>query len=83
MTKMRITLGVFCLVLGLAGNGFAQEASPELQSAMEDLGLPTETALPPTGDVYVVARGDTLWDTCQVFFGDPEAWPGLWSITNE
>jgi hypothetical protein len=83
MTKMRITLGVFCLVLGLAGNGFAQEATPELQSAMEDLGLPTETALPPTGDVYIVARGDTLWDICQVFFGDPEAWPGLWSINNE
>jgi hypothetical protein len=54
---------------------------------MEDLGLPVEAEIgddvASEGDVYVVVTGDTLWDICQVFFGDPEAWPGLWSINNQ
>jgi hypothetical protein len=54
---------------------------------MEDLGLPVEAEIGDDvesgGDVYVVVTGDTLWDICQVFFGDPEAWPGLWSINND
>ena len=87
MTKIRVTLSVFCLVLGLAASAHAQDEA-EIQSAMEDLGLPTETTITEvdaaaTGDVYTVVRGDTLWDICQVFFGNPEAWPGLWSINND
>jgi len=54
---------------------------------MEDLGLPVEAEISDDvaagDDVYVVVTGDTLWDICQVFFGDPEAWPGLWSINND
>lgn len=87
MTKMRITLSVFCLMLGLSGTAIAQDLTPEVREAMEDLGLPVEAEIAEDfaagGDVYVVVRGDTLWDICQVFFGEPEAWPGLWSINND
>jgi hypothetical protein len=35
---------------------------------------------------YVVRSGDTLWDICTRFFGDPYDWPRIWSyntrITN-
>ncbi len=35
------------------------------------------------GDVYDVNDGDTLWDICRQFFGDPQYWPTLWSINND
>src|SRR5262249_38224067 len=37
-------------------------------------------------ETYVVQRGDTLWDICSQFLGDPYLWPKVWaqnpSITN-
>ncbi|MFO8071912.1 MAG: LysM peptidoglycan-binding domain-containing protein [Polyangia bacterium] len=37
-------------------------------------------------DRYTVREGDTLWDICIEFFGDPYVWPRVWSynprITN-
>jgi hypothetical protein len=37
-------------------------------------------------ETYVVREGDTLWDICTKFFGDPYHWPRIWSynpkITN-
>ena len=29
---------------------------------------------------YVVQKGDTLWDICQKFYGDPNLWPKLWEM---
>lgn len=29
---------------------------------------------------YVVERGDTLWDICGHFFGEPRVWPGVWAL---
>ena len=28
--------------------------------------------------IYVVKKGDTLWDIAQTFFGDPLTWPDIW-----
>jgi hypothetical protein len=43
-------------------------------------------AQPEDATTYVVREGDTLWDVCARFFGDPYAWPRVWSyntrITN-
>ena len=40
-------------------------------------------AVPP---VHVVRKGDTLWDICKQYFGNPWQWPKVWSynpsITN-
>jgi hypothetical protein len=35
--------------------------------------------LPQDVKTYVVRAGDTLWDICTQFFGDPYAWPRIWS----
>jgi LysM domain len=29
---------------------------------------------------HVVVRGDTLWDICEKYYGDPELWPKLWEM---
>jgi len=34
----------------------------------------------PVPDVYLVRRGDTLWDISGRFFGNPWEWPRLWSL---
>jgi hypothetical protein len=32
---------------------------------------------------YVVKEGDTLWDICTKFFGDPYVWPRIWSFNQK
>lgn len=68
------------LLLPLAGGARAQEYTAGVEAAMKDLGIAAPT---DSRDVYVVVPGDTLWEIAQTFFGDPETWPGLWSINNE
>jgi hypothetical protein len=34
-------------------------------------------------EVYVVKRGDTLWDICDHYFENPWQWPKLWSYNPE
>jgi hypothetical protein len=29
---------------------------------------------------HVVVRGDTLWDLCEKYYGDPNLWPKLWEM---
>jgi hypothetical protein len=32
----------------------------------------------PDAQVYIIVRGDTLWDLAKRFYGDPYLWPQLW-----
>ena len=34
-------------------------------------------------DIYVIQRGDTLWDISNKFLGNPHHWPRLWSINEQ
>lgn len=29
---------------------------------------------------HVVQKGDTLWDLCELYYGDPNLWPKLWEM---
>ncbi len=29
---------------------------------------------------HVVQKGDTLWDVCEFYYGDPNLWPKLWEM---
>lgn len=31
-------------------------------------------------NIYIAQQGDSLWDICDRFFGDPWYWPVLWSL---
>jgi len=30
--------------------------------------------------VHIVKEGDTLWDICELYYGDPNLWPKLWQM---
>ncbi len=36
------------------------------------------TTFPEGAEVYIIVRGDTLWDLAARFYGDPYLWPQLW-----
>lgn len=38
---------------------------------------PQSCAQPMT---HVVQKGDTLWDICELYYGDPNLWPKLWEM---
>jgi hypothetical protein len=46
--------------------------------------LPTDraraTRIP---DIHVVKRGDTLWDLCEHYYGNPWQWPRIWSYNSQ
>ncbi len=42
-----------------------------------------ETAYAPAAEVYTVREGDTLWQICDRHFGDPYAWPRVWSYNQK
>jgi len=35
---------------------------------------------PDTPDIYVIVKGDTLWDLSQKFLNNPWYWPKIWSL---
>ncbi len=80
----RLMRGAIAGALAL-GIGFL----PPGPAAAYDVDTPDIVTKNPTygrGGMYVVQDGDTLWDLCDVFFGQPWYWPTLWSynpqITN-
>jgi hypothetical protein len=34
-------------------------------------------------DIHVVKRGDTLWDLCDHYYGNPWQWPRVWSYNSQ
>lgn len=74
-SRSLLGLGACGLTALLLSPGVAAQTAIDLNS----LNAPSSEG----GDVYDVIDGDTLWDICQQFFGDPEYWPTLWSINND
>ncbi len=35
---------------------------------------------PQVPEEYIVEEGDTLWDICDEFFGEPWIWPTIWAL---
>lgn len=40
--------------------------------------FPQEVTIPEKSQLYLVIKGDTLWDLGQTFLGNPFAWPQIW-----
>ncbi len=45
--------------------------------------LPTERASARVPDIHLVRRGDTLWDLCDRYYGNPWQWPRIWSYNSQ
>ena len=43
-------------------------------------GIPENDLAPNAPDVYVVKRGDTLWDISRLYLKQPWRWPELWGM---
>ena len=41
--------------------------------------IPMDTEIP---SVYIVKKGDTLWDISEKFFLDSSSWPELWELNS-
>lgn len=35
---------------------------------------------PQVPQEYLVEKGDTLWDVCDYYFGEPRKWPTIWAL---
>ena len=71
------------LTAGVLGASDLRAEDSDVSEALDALGIPPAVAEDQGEDIYIVVSGDTLWDICERFFGDPEYWPTLWSINNE
>lgn len=80
---MRARLTVFALVVSLttlfAGALWAQQPPRDLHQVGDHWTAWDPPAEFPAGtEVYIIERGDTLWDLAGEFYGDPYLWPQLW-----
>lgn len=77
-------LRVFCsalLVLVLASSGVLADERPPTELHMVGdhwTAWDPPTSFPEGTEVYVIQKGDTLWDLSNQFYGDPYLWPQLW-----
>jgi hypothetical protein len=84
---MKVRLAGFTLAILLLGAAAAQAAvRPHRDgSPPRDLHLVGDhwtawnpPAPDPSVQVYIIAKGDTLWDLAKRFYGNPYLWPQLW-----
>src|SRR5260370_19461894 len=81
--RMRVRLAGIVLLSFLLGAGALSGASRpprELHRVGDHWTAWNPPAPPPagTGEIYVIVRGDTLWDLAKRFYGNPYLWPQLW-----
>lgn len=75
---------LFCLALSVllftAAGLVADETPPKPLHMVGDhwTAWDPPTSIPEGTEVYIVQRGDTLWDLASQFYGDPYLWPQLW-----
>jgi hypothetical protein len=75
---------LFCLALSVllftAAGLVADETPPKPLHMVGDhwTAWNPPTSIQEGTEVYIVQRGDTLWDLASQFYGDPYLWPQLW-----
>jgi hypothetical protein len=81
---MRVRLAGIILVASLLGAA-ALPAASRPPRGLHQVGdhwtawnPPAPPATAPSGEIYIIVRGDTLWDLAKRFYGNPYLWPQLW-----
>jgi len=78
---MRVRLSVLLLAIVLCASTIASASSrpPRDLHLVGDHWTAWNPPVPPAGaEVYVVVRGDTLWDLAAKFYSNPYLWPQIW-----
>lgn len=78
---MRVRLSVLLLAIVLCASTIASASSrpPRDLHPVGDHWTAWNPPVPPAGaEVYVVVRGDTLWDLAAKFYSNPYLWPQIW-----
>lgn len=74
-----LLLAIFVGVSGFATSGSAASRPPRDLHRVGDHWTAWDPPVPPEGaEVYVIQRGDTLWDLAARFYSDPYLWPQIW-----
>lgn len=85
---LRASAVLACFALGLV----AQDAKPavdakpaetiKVESHSSRWNYPKEVAVPAGKQLYLVQKGDTLWDLGRKFLGNPYSWPQIWELNS-
>lgn len=72
-------LALLVLLLG-AAISTADDRPPTNLKNVGDHWTPWDppTSFPEGAEVYIIQRGDTLWDLSEQYYGNPYLWPQLW-----
>ena len=72
-------LAVAALILGAGGLVAADQPPGNLQLVGDHwTAWNPPTSFPDGAEVYIIQKGDTLWDLSSQYYGDPYLWPQLW-----
>ena len=72
-------LALAVLVLGAGWLGAADQPPGNLQLVGDHwTAWEPPTSFPDDAEVYIIQKGDTLWDLSSQYYGDPYLWPQLW-----
>lgn len=56
------------------------DAQRSTAQQVAEKGVPVSELAPNAPDIYVVKRGDTLWDISRMYLKSPWRWPELWGM---
>lgn len=59
------------------------DAQRSTAQQVAEKGIPVSELAPNAPDIYVVKRGDTLWDISRMYLKSPWRWPELWGMNLE
>lgn len=85
-SAQKTALGALAVIAALTCTPtFAQkypitDAQRSTAQQVAEKGIPVSELAPNAPDIYVVKRGDTLWDISRMYLKSPWRWPELWGM---
>lgn len=78
-TRNFAVLALALLALGAGGLGAADRPPSSLHLVGDHwTAWDPPSEFPEGAEVYIIQKGDTLWDLASQYYGDPYLWPQLW-----
>jgi hypothetical protein len=86
--RRALSATLFCLVAGFTANNLtaqdytqpASEGPAKVEPHFSRWDYPKEPKVADGAQLYIVQKGDTLWDLASKFLNNPYAWPQIWEL---